>query len=105
MRLYNEHYPFVPYTNIGPSVALQGDQVRANASLCLTLPGRKLNLSALLTLRKFRKRGDKEGALAGFRALESAKLGQIQSSNPKRGTSTVSYINVPHKAHISFAGS
>ena len=79
----------IPYI-LGPSIAPQGDQTQANASLCLTLPGRKLNLTALLILCKFRKRGDKEGALAAFRALESAKLGWVQTANPKRGTSTVS---------------
>ena len=35
----------------------------------ITLPGHKLNLTALLTLAQFRKREDKEGALAAFRAL------------------------------------
>ena len=48
--------PLAPY--VGPCVPPQGDQTPFNASLCLTLPGCKLHLSALFTLWKFRKCGD-----------------------------------------------
>ena len=78
----------------------EGDQTHSNASLCLTLPGCKLHLSALLTLWKSRKRGDRKGTLAGFRAYKSAKLGMIESINPKRDTSVVSCLNVHHCLHI-----
>jgi hypothetical protein len=61
--------------------------------MCLTIPGKVLYLSALLSQRKFRKRGDKEGAIAGFRALEKANLGKVEATNPKRGTSVVSIFD------------
>ena len=61
-----------------------------NASLSLAIPGKTLHLTALLTIRKFRNKGDKEGALAGFRLLEKVKLGKVEATNPKRGTSVVS---------------
>ena len=68
----------------------QEDQAHSNASICLMQPGKTLHLTALNTIRKFRKKGDKEGGLAGFRALEKAKLGKVEATNPKRGTTTVS---------------
>ena len=36
----------------------------ATASFCLTLPGKNLHLSSLLQSKKFRNKGNKEGALA-----------------------------------------
>lgn len=72
------------------------DQANANATLCLTIPGKVLHLTALLTIRKFRKKGDKEGALAGFRALEKANLGMVEAINPRRGTSVVSTMLEQH---------
>jgi len=41
-----------------------------NAGYCLTLPGRKLYLTPLLRIKKFRKRGNKDGALSAFYQLE-----------------------------------
>ena len=46
--------------------------------------------TVLLGFRKFHKKGDKEGALVGFRSLEKAKLGKVEVINPKRGTAVVS---------------
>lgn len=52
----------------------------------MTIPGRVLHLSALLNKKKFRKKGDKDGAVAGFRLLEKANLGKVEALNPKRGS-------------------
>ena len=61
-----------------------------NASLTLAIPGTTLHLTALLTIRKCRYKGDKEGAFAGFRLLEKVKLGKDEATNLKPGTSVVS---------------
>lgn len=44
---------------------------------CLTLPGRGLHLPSLLLAKKFQNRGNKDGALAAFRKLESEGLGTL----------------------------
>lgn len=48
---------------------------KSNEALCLTLPGNQLGLSALLKDKKFRGRGNKEGALQAMRILEEADEG------------------------------
>ena len=45
------------------------------AAFCLTLPGKVLYLSPLLTARKFRNRGNKDGAVRAFLQLEEDGLG------------------------------
>ena len=40
------------------------------AALCLTLPGKVLYLSPLLTDKKFRNRGNKDGSVRAFLQLE-----------------------------------
>ena len=52
---------------------------------CLLLPGRKLNLTALLYAKKFRNHGYKTGALAAFGDLEAAGLGTLEISRTKTG--------------------
>ena len=66
------------------------DQAQQNATICLTVPGKVIHLSALLNKRMFRKRGDKDGAVAGLQLLEKAGLGTLNSLNPKRGATVVS---------------
>ena len=62
-------------------VVIEGDEVKDEASstarFCLLLPGNTLYLSHLLALKKFRKRGNKEGALAAFYRLEEEGLGAV----------------------------
>ena len=53
---------------------------------CLRLPGRKLDLKALLKRKKFREpHGYKKGALAAFSELEQAGLGNTETSSNKFG--------------------
>ena len=59
------------------------------ASFCLQLPGKQLHLSALLTAKKFRGRGNKEAALLAFGELEKAGLGELKTQMSHRGTSAV----------------
>ena len=54
------------------------------------LPGKILNLSALLQAKKFRGKGNKEGAVAAFQELEQTGLGKLISEDSRRGASSVS---------------
>ena len=49
------------------------DKVIENAAYCLKLPGRILDLSTLLAAKKFRGRGNKDGALKAMR-IRSGKI-------------------------------
>ena len=54
---------------------------------CLRLPGKRLDLKALLKKKKFREpHGYKKGALAAFSDLEQAGLGTVETSSSKFGT-------------------
>ena len=59
----------------GPSTKASGKTTEA---LCLMLPGKVLHLSALLTAKKFRTHGNKEGAILAMRSLEADGLGQLE---------------------------
>ena len=61
-------------------------------SYCLLLPGKKLHLSALLTAKKFRGKGNKDGAVAAFREIADAGLGMLSTEESRRGTSAVSGV-------------
>ena len=50
-------------------------------------------------MKKFRKRGNKEGALAAFYQLEEDGLGKLLELKGSKGTSTVSY-DLYHTYHI-----
>lgn len=66
----------------------------ATATYCLTLPGKKLHLSSLLALKKFRNKGNKDGAIAAFKQLELAGLGKLDINECHRGTSAVRRLHV-----------
>jgi hypothetical protein len=51
-------------------------------TFCLTLPGQELHLPSLLHAKKFRNRGNKDGALTAFRKLAEEKLGNLTGNNP-----------------------
>jgi len=54
---------------------------------CLLLPGKRLDLKALLKKKKFRDpHGYKKGALAAFSELEQAGLGVGETVNTKYGS-------------------
>ena len=63
----------------------QEPSVKAPVSIeafCLTLPGCELRLPSLLLAKKFRNRGNKEGALTAFWKLQSDGLGKLEGENP-----------------------
>ena len=66
------------HTNVGKgrTPTLNG-KAHGNATYSLLLPGKVLYLNALLSLKKFRDRGNKEGAVQGFYVLQGAGLGRV----------------------------
>ena len=53
-------------------------QKQSIEQFCLMLPGKVLDLSQLLIAKKFRKRGNKQGALTAFKMLEADELGNLE---------------------------
>ena len=74
---------------MSPAPASKGGSV---AAFCLLLPGKVLNLSTLLQAKKFRGKGNKEGAVAAFEELHKAGLGKLVSAGSRRGASSVSIL-------------
>ena len=50
-----------------------------NAAYVLTLPGSVMDLTTLLNSKKFRGRGNKEGAIRIFQLLQEDQLGQLET--------------------------
>ena len=73
------------------------------AAYCLLLPGRTLNSSALLAAKRFRDKGNKDGAVRGIKMLQAAGLGEVIEKKPLRGTSIVSvcmYVCMCDNVHL-----
>ena len=68
---------------LGPTEESKVQMPSSNEALCLTLPGNQLDLSALLKDKKFRGRGNKEGALQAMRILEEDELGKLEEKQTK----------------------
>ena len=49
----------------------------------LLLPGKTLHISALLTAKTFRDKGNKEGAVRAINLFESAGLGEVEEIKPQ----------------------
>jgi len=62
---------------LSPQGPRQACDDESNASYVLTLPGSVMDLTALLNKKKFRGRGNKEGAIRVFHLLQQDKLGQL----------------------------
>ena len=63
----------------------------STAAYCLSLPRKTLFLSHLLSLKKFRKRGNIDGALRAFFKLEEEGLGKVLEVAGSKGSQCVSY--------------
>lgn len=61
----------------------------ATAAYCLTLPGETLYLTPLLAAKKFRNRGNKDGAVRAFAQLEDEGLGKTVMIEGSKGTTQV----------------
>lgn len=62
------------------------------AAYCLLLPGKKLFLTPLLAAKKFRNRGNKDGAVRAFELLEEQGLGQTFVVGATKGTTQVKLL-------------
>ena len=71
---------------------LYGCMLANNEGLCLTLPGSQLDVSVMLKDKKFRGRGNKEGALQALRKLDEDGLGKLQEKQTK-GSIKVLWLN------------
>ena len=87
------HYDYILQIVGHDEVTASPAEVNANnnAGYCLTLPGKKLYLTPLLEKKKFRRRGNKEGALAAFYQLGKESLGKLLELQGSKGASKVSY--------------
>ena len=72
-----------------PAPPVTSDET-STAAYCLLLPGKKLYLKALLDMKKFRKWGNKDGAVAAFYQLEEEGLGKVYEVSNSKGTAVVS---------------
>lgn len=71
---------------------IQSTDDEATAAFCLQLPGSTLDLTRLLNAKKFRSRGNKEGALKAMRLLAYEGLGELEERHG-RGSNKVLHIN------------
>jgi hypothetical protein len=53
-----------------------------------------LNLSVLSSLRTFKKKGNKAGAIAAWKVLEQAGLGTVKATKALRGTDMVRFSSL-----------
>ena len=65
----------------------------STAGFCLKIQGKTLYLTPLLAMKKFRKRGNKEGALSAFHKLEQERLGKLRTQEGSKGPTSVSTTN------------
>ena len=89
-------YPSVDFAETSPA-AQDGD----TAAYCLTLPGRTLYLTPLLAQKKFRKKGNKDGAVRAFYQLQEEGLGKVLEVGGNKGTSSVSPHDSVQSCNIS----
>ena len=64
----------------------------ANATFSLLLPGKVLYFNALNELRKFRRRGNKDGAKQAWERLHTAGIGTFVMRKVVRGCAQVKFI-------------
>ena len=67
-----------------------GSEERAVAKFCLLLPGKTLHISALLAAKRFRNKGNKDGAVKAITLLQEAGIGKVTKQKAGRGTLAVS---------------
>ena len=70
-----------------------GTEDDARAGYCLTLPGKTLYLSPLLALKKFRNKGNKDGAVRSFYRLQDEGFGKVKEIVGSKGATAVSIIS------------
>ena len=77
---------FHTHSGINTPTTAELDEVELTAAHCLKLPGKSLNLTALLYAKKFRGHGYKTGAQAAFKRLVQDGLGEQVPPIHQEGT-------------------
>ena len=72
----------------------------STAAYCLNLPGKTLFLSHLLSLKKFRKRGNKDGAIKAFFKLEEEGLGKVLEIPSLKASQRVRKLVCSERMHL-----
>ena len=74
------------------------------AGYTILQPGKKLDISALIKAKRFKDKGNKAGAVAACKRLESAGLGVLHELGKSRGTSMVQikFLHIPYIANGLF---
>ncbi len=80
------------YTSADFAEAKPSTREDETTALCITLPGKTLYLTPLLAMKKFRKKGKKEGAIRAFYRLQEEGLGRVLEVAGSKGTSAVSIL-------------
>lgn len=62
---------------------------KSTEGFCLTLPGKQLDVSMLLKEKKFRGKGNEEGALTAMRVLEEDGQGRLEEKQTKGSVKVV----------------
>ena len=78
-------------------------QAHSNATFSLLLPGKVLNLHVLTTLRKYKGRGNKAGAIEAWKLLHESGIGRLIETKARRGTDKVSAnaaIQLPPSSNV-----
>ena len=88
MRLYRCSYAEVG-TDIWTMVGIGKLGEWDASAYCLLLPGKTLHISALLAAKRFRDKGNKDGAVRAVKTLQDAGLGQAVENKPLPGTTMV----------------
>ena len=90
-------YTFIIGPNSEPKSTIPVVGKSTVEGFCLTLPGKQLDLSVLLKEKKFRNKGNKEGALRAMRILEEDGLGRLD----EKKLSNKSSVKVRTCMHIT----
>ncbi len=96
MRIFHSKYnitTLLTVNKLGVTLSEPGPSESSEetaAEYCLNLPGKTLYLTHLLALKKFRKRGNKDGALRAFQSLDKEGLGKLVQVGSSKGSHSVS---------------
>lgn len=78
----------------GDKTLCAGSKPGSLGAFFVLLPGKVLKLSSLVQAKKFRGKGNKEGAVAAFEELQQASLVKLISEDSQRGAPSASVINL-----------
>ena len=90
--MYRRHHWYV-----GDCVVETSEEEESMCHHTLLLPGRNLYLTPLLEKKKFRGKGNKEGALLAFRTLQEDHIGDIHTVPNSKVRAYTLYMYTGHR--------